>query len=63
MIDFLQARYHYRLLFPIHLAVCYGNDMEMKRKTNFDITLKEQFEDKDLTGHFKKAGRTWDAAL
>lgn len=34
-----------------------------KRKTNFDITLEEQFKDKDLTDPFKKAGRTWDAAL
>jgi len=37
--------------------------MAMKRKTNFDITLEEQFKDKDLTDPFKKTGRTWDAAL
>jgi hypothetical protein len=48
---------------PYSLTVCYGNDMEMKRKTNFDITLEEQFKNKDLTDRFKKAGRTWDVAL
>ncbi len=37
--------------------------MEMKRKTNFDITLEEQFKDQNLTGRFKKAGRIWDTAL
>ena len=35
----------------------------MRRKTNFDLYLKEQMKDKDFEERFGKAGEAWDVAI
>jgi len=35
----------------------------MRKKTNFDLYLKEQLRDPDFAERFKKAGEAWDVAL
>ena len=35
----------------------------MKRRTNFDIYLKEQYKDTDFTARFKKAAKAWDVVI
>lgn len=35
----------------------------MKRRTNFDIYLKEQLKNPDFAERFKKAGEAWNIAL
>jgi len=35
----------------------------MKKKTNFDIYLKDQLKDRDFAIRFKKAGEAWDVAI
>jgi len=35
----------------------------MKRRTNFDLYLKDQLRNRDFTEWFKKAGEAWDVAI
>jgi len=35
----------------------------MKRKTNFDLYLEEQFKDPDFAERFNSAGEAWDVAI
>ncbi|MGB9497825.1 MAG: hypothetical protein ACKVE3_08170 [Dissulfuribacterales bacterium] len=35
----------------------------MKRQTNFDVYLKNQFKDAGFAIRFKKAAKAWDAAI
>lgn len=35
----------------------------MKRRTNFDRYLQNQFKDRDFAARFQKAGEAWDVAV
>ena len=35
----------------------------MKRRTNFDLYLKDQLRDPDFAQRFKKAGESWEGAI